>query len=142
MQKTLGNPEHIGVVKRGLAAIRNWREAHPRASLDLRGANFQGIKLTGADLSGAKFGAALPDERPATLRNARLRNAQLQGSYLRMVDLGENLDAARGQCAGELPKRLGEAPGAADLDQSWRHVFASSMAGRSPGDPSPHHWTR
>ena len=61
---------------------------------------------------------------------------------LRMVDLGENLDAARGQCAGELPKRLGEAPGAADLDQSWRHVFASSMAGRSPGDPSPHHWTR
>ncbi len=98
VQQTLGNSEHIGVVKHGLAAIRKWREAHPRVTLDLRGANFQGIKLTGVDLSGAKFGAATPDENPANLRSAGLRNAQLRGSYMRMVDL-RNADLRGAICS-------------------------------------------
>jgi hypothetical protein len=87
VQKILGNPEHIGIVKHGIPAIRKWRKAHPRTSLDLRGGDFLGIKLNSGDLSGAKFGAARPDERPAILRDAKLRNAQFQRSYMRMVDL-------------------------------------------------------
>lgn len=87
MLKTLGNPEHINIVRLGGTAIRAWQKKHPRTHLDVRGADLRSIKLSGIDLTGAQFGAARPDELPASLRDAVLRKARLRRVFMRMADL-------------------------------------------------------
>ena len=51
----MADPEHVEVVKRGAAAIADWRQENPGLVLDLSGANFRYANLRGADLSGASL---------------------------------------------------------------------------------------
>ena len=46
----MANQEQLRILKQGVAAWNTWREKHPDAKIDLRGA-----KLDGRNLSGANF---------------------------------------------------------------------------------------
>ena len=52
------NPEHLAVVKRGAAAIAEWRAKNPDITLNLKEAHLSGADLSGADLSGARLSGA------------------------------------------------------------------------------------
>mgnify|MGYP001575590050 CR=1 FL=1 len=68
------------------AAIREWREAHPSETLDLRGADLLGANLRDANLWGAHLVDA--NLRDANLWGADLRGADLGGANLWGADLG------------------------------------------------------
>ena len=73
----MANPEHLEILKRGVAEWNDWTAAHGTWAADLRGANLRGAWLSGAYLQGAN------------LRGANLSEAYLSGAYLysRDVDL-------------------------------------------------------
>ena len=54
----MADPEHVEVVKRGAAAIAEWRQENPGVILDLGKANFRYANLRGGDLSGADLSGA------------------------------------------------------------------------------------
>ena len=67
------NPEHLAVVKRGAAAIAEWRAKNPTVLLNLSGADLSEAKLSGADLGRA-------DLSRANLSGADLSGANLNGA--------------------------------------------------------------
>ena len=60
----MANPEHVEFVKRGAAAIKEWRKEHPEGTLDLLQTNFLKANLSGADLYGANLSLANLSGRP------------------------------------------------------------------------------
>lgn len=76
------NSEHISILKRGSAAIEEWRRNNAvDAILDVRGAQFEGLELRGADLSGADFSFAQLvgcDLNDAVLDHANFTRAHLR----------------------------------------------------------------
>ena len=96
------NYEHLAVLRNGVEAWNNWRNANPdikpnlkRATLTgecLCGANFQGANLRWAILRGVNLekanlrGAILCN---ANLREANLQDADLSGANLYNVDMRE-----------------------------------------------------
>lgn len=99
----MANPEHVKIVKRGAAAIAEWRWQDPRRRLDLSEADLSRAELghadpsqgdlTNADLTGANLLYA--NLQAADLPGANLSGANLQITYLRGADLrGANLRGA------------------------------------------------
>jgi TIR domain/Pentapeptide repeats (8 copies) len=112
----MANPEHVEILKRGVAAWNEWRKEHSDvrpdlanaalseihfSSADLRLANLSMASISGADLSGADlfraklFGANLTNADlnravlvGAHLKNATLAHANIHGARLRLADLG------------------------------------------------------
>lgn len=106
----MANRRHLRIVRKGTAAIAEWRESQPDARLDLSHADLRGADLSGAilgraylgraylagaDLSGANLGgvelhhADLSDADlgGANLRGANLSRANLRRSNLRRANL-------------------------------------------------------
>ena len=99
----MANPEHVKIVKRGAAAIAEWRWQDPRRRLDLSEADLSRAELGHADLSQGDLtdadliGANLlyANLQAADLPGADLSGANLQITYLRGADLrGANLCGA------------------------------------------------
>ena len=99
----MADPEHVEVVKRGAAAIAEWRRENQDVVLDLIGADLSkadliGADLTGADLAGSHFSGA--NLSGANLIGADLSKADLIGADLTGADLagshfsGANLSGA------------------------------------------------
>ena len=98
----MANREQLAILKQGVAAWNQWREANPDIQPDLNGLNLRGAKLSGinfnsanlrfitlsrADLSHAKLREA--DLRGGSLRRANLEHADLTGAILRHTTLAE-----------------------------------------------------
>ena len=86
----MANEEHLALVRRGEGAIREWRQARPRARLDLTGASINQIDLSRANLEGADLtGASLYRSRlaGANLRRANLRGVSFDAVALPSADL-------------------------------------------------------
>ena len=71
----MANEEHLALVRLGAGALREWRQARPKARLDLTGASLNSLDLSqanleGADLTGASF-------YRSSLAGANLRRANL-----------------------------------------------------------------
>ena len=61
----VANPEHLKILKRGVAAWHEWRAARPDLAPDLIGANLTKAQLRGTSFSGANLtGAACVNTRP------------------------------------------------------------------------------
>ena len=89
----MANLEHVEVVKRGAAAIWEWRERNPDVVLDLRGANLTGVDLSMADLSMADLSGA--DLSAAEVSGADLIEADLSEADLSLADfVGADLTGA------------------------------------------------
>jgi len=153
----MANAEHLKVVLEGSAAIRKWREMHPREYFDLMGADLIGAdldetnlslaKLSGADLAGAilaganLMGADLTEANlsraeliSANLYGTNLTGANLSGADLSFADLSE-AELVRANLIGA--KLIG-----ADLDEtnltganlsgadfSWARLTSARLAG-------------
>ena len=80
----MANKDHIEIVRRGNAAIGAWRKNNPETTLDLNGANLQGIDLQEANLGGANLQrcdlSATYPQRGVDLRQAILKRADPRGS--------------------------------------------------------------
>ena len=61
----MADPEHVEVVKRGAAAVAEWRQENPGVILDLGKANFRYANLRGADLVMAVGRAMTTDTDPS-----------------------------------------------------------------------------
>jgi uncharacterized protein YjbI with pentapeptide repeats len=94
----MANPEHVTVLKQGVAAWNAWRIKYPDIQPDLQGADLSIVNLSRADLSEVYlFQANLhqSDLRGANLHEADLRRADLGGADLRGTDLsGAKLNGA------------------------------------------------
>jgi len=83
----MANPEHLEVVKKGKAAIEQWRKQHPKERLDLSESDLSGANLGEANLSGADLFIANLHE--ANLNGADLFEASLFGADLSGTDLSK-----------------------------------------------------
>ena len=84
----MADPEHVEVVKRGAAALAEWREKNPSVGLDLTAADFSGVDLSRANLFGANL-------LWANLSRVNLSGAGLIGANLSLANLsGANLSGA------------------------------------------------
>ena len=76
----MANPEHLEILKQGVAVWNAYRRQSNSVSMDFRRAYLEGYDLREAYLSGADFSRA-------NLRHADLRGAYLAGSDLRYANL-------------------------------------------------------
>ncbi|HKP55013.1 MAG TPA: toll/interleukin-1 receptor domain-containing protein [Chloroflexia bacterium] len=101
----MANPEHVAILKQGVAVWNKWRQENPTIRLDLREADLEEAdlykaNLTGAELTGAKLGWAdltaarlewanlsLSNFYRANLLEANLSWADLSGTNLNRADL-------------------------------------------------------
>jgi uncharacterized protein YjbI with pentapeptide repeats len=84
----MANDEHVALLKQGVAAWNEWREANPNIRPDLRGAFLFRADLRGADLHEANL-------RMANLIEANLSRSDLKGAYLNVASLsGANFSGA------------------------------------------------
>jgi uncharacterized protein YjbI with pentapeptide repeats len=91
----MANPEHLKVLRQGVAAWHAWRLRNPEIIPDLSGAKLNGVTLHGADLHGANLnrtqltGAKLDGAklRGANLSSANFSDSHLSGADLRRADL-------------------------------------------------------
>ncbi len=83
----MANRDHLRVVKRGAAAINQWRRQHPDERLELSGANLSRAHLRGANLNVADLSTA--DLHGADLSGAALNRADLSEADLRRVVLDQ-----------------------------------------------------
>ena len=86
----MANPKHLALVRKGAAAIAEWRREHPNERLDLSKADLSGADLSGANLSGADLSSAdlsSADLSSADLSSADLSSADLSGANLSGADL-------------------------------------------------------
>jgi len=104
----MANPKHVALVRKGAKAIAAWRQAHPRARLDLSKADLSGADLSwgdlstadlnGVDLNGANLSGAIfieADLLAASLNGANLSRAFLVGANLSWAAFANaNLDEA------------------------------------------------
>jgi hypothetical protein len=90
--------EQLSIIKNGGDAWNAWRNANPRAKIDLRGADLQGhdlvqVNLSFADLSDAQLSGA--NLTQADLSHCRLHSANLSGANLTRANLSDAvLDSA------------------------------------------------
>jgi uncharacterized protein YjbI with pentapeptide repeats len=110
----MAEPEHVEILRRGVAAWNEWRDDESDVRPDLSGAHIRILELSGVDLSGADMhGAVLAgvdlsdaDLRGADLSGADLMEADLAGADLGGTDLtGANLlgaDLSRADLAGAI----------------------------------------
>jgi uncharacterized protein YjbI with pentapeptide repeats len=123
----MANPEHVTVLKQGVAAWNAWRIKYPDIQPDLQGADLSIVNLSRADLSEVYlFQANLhqADLRGANLHEADLRRADLGGADLR----GTNLSGAKLSRASLFQANLHEA----DLriaDLSGANLFQADLRG-------------
>lgn len=81
----MADPEHVELVRSGVAAVREWRDSESGEILDLHGADLSGADLQMMELWGADLGRA-------NLTGSLLHYADLSGSNLVGADLrGANL---------------------------------------------------
>ena len=83
----MANAEHLEVVKKGKAAMEQWRKQHPKERLDLSLASLNGADLTMADLSRANLKQA--DLIEANLSGADISRSILGGARLMLAVLIE-----------------------------------------------------
>ena len=84
----MANPEHLEILKQGVARWNKWREEHAGMLPNFCEANLERASLRQANLSGADF-------RNGQLRGANLRDADLSGANFGEADLrGADLGAA------------------------------------------------
>jgi hypothetical protein len=83
----MANPDHLNMLRQGVAAWNAWREREPSITPDLKEANLNGTNLNGADLNGADLNGA--DLRGTDLRGAGLNRANLFRADLSGADLSE-----------------------------------------------------
>jgi hypothetical protein len=76
----MANPKHVSVVRKGAAAIEEWRRKHPDEILDLYAADLSLAKLSGVNLSKAYLSMAF-------LFKADLSNADLSEAKLTLANL-------------------------------------------------------
>jgi hypothetical protein len=89
----VADPEHLEILRHGLAVWNAWRTKERSIIPVLNGANLEGANLEGANLSGANLGEANLNE--AKLKGANLSEAFLSAAYLRHAILsGANLSEA------------------------------------------------
>ncbi len=96
----MADPEHLGILKRGVSEWNQWRQKKPSVvpnlsaanliraylrSVDLRGADLRGARLSGADLGQANLGGA--DLSGAMLGRAFLAGADLSDVNFSGADL-------------------------------------------------------
>jgi len=84
------DPEHVAIVRKGTAAIEQWRRKNGDMILNLWGADLMESKLSHADLNGAYLyhaNLSLADLSEANLADARLFDANLSGANLSNADL-------------------------------------------------------
>lgn len=88
------NSEHVEVVKKGVAAIEEWRKKHPEQILDLIGVELTKVNLEKANLHKANIQRA--DLSEANLKKADLSESNLFESVLYGANLSQaNLSRAR-----------------------------------------------
>lgn len=84
----MANPYHVAVVKKGAAAIKEWKQKHPGQTLNLSEANLSKVDLSGTDLR-------LANLIKANLSGANLSKANLSFAILASANLsGANLSEA------------------------------------------------
>ncbi len=81
----MANPEHVAVVRKGAAAIKEWRWKHPDEILDLSGANLFDANLVDANLSRVNLSKTKLSR--ASLISADLSNADLSEAQLTLANL-------------------------------------------------------
>ncbi|MDP9309941.1 MAG: toll/interleukin-1 receptor domain-containing protein [Chloroflexota bacterium] len=85
----MANPEHLAILRQGMAVWNGWRQTNSTTLPDLSEADLQGIDLTRADLQGAQLTRAqLQHARlyRATLVHANLDEANCEGAQLDEAD--------------------------------------------------------
>lgn len=89
----MANPKHVAVVRKGAAAIEEWKRKHPEQTLNLEKANLAGTNLKKANLAKARLsGARL---HSVDLSETNLSEANLSGATLFRANLREaNLNKA------------------------------------------------
>lgn len=88
----MADPKHVEVVKRGVAAISEWRRKYPKQTLNLIGADLSKVRLSGASLLGAqlvKADLSKADLSEANLSHANLSDADLHESKLLRANLSD-----------------------------------------------------
>jgi uncharacterized protein YjbI with pentapeptide repeats len=88
----MANPEHLELLKQGIASWNEWRKGNPTSlpdlvRADLSMANLSSANLGRADLSGADLSGA--DLNRANLSDADLNRAYLSRAYLSRADLSD-----------------------------------------------------
>ncbi len=89
----MANPEHLKILKQGVAVWNRWREDNPEIEADLQHAGLEGADLEGVSLKGVNLGFArliTADLSYAHFSNAHLDYANLVGTILE----GARLDGA------------------------------------------------
>jgi hypothetical protein len=89
----MANPEHVAIVRKGAAAIEEWRRNNKDKILDLGGANLEGCELPRANLIGANLSnanLALSDLSRSNLASANLLDAILTHADLSDADLSNS----------------------------------------------------
>jgi uncharacterized protein YjbI with pentapeptide repeats len=95
----MANPEHLQILKQGIAAWNAWREQNRDIRPDLSGAtltraHLSGANLSAADLSGSTLTGAILAR--ATLTRTTLTGAELTGTNLTEANFtGADLSRAR-----------------------------------------------
>ena len=77
----MANPEHLAILKKGVAVWNKWREENPEVKPDIRQSELGRSRLGGANLSGA-------DLSEANLNGSYLIQADLSRADLRKTSLG------------------------------------------------------
>jgi hypothetical protein len=89
----MANPEHLGILKKGVSVWNKWRQEHPGVRPALSEANLSWANLIGADFSKADLSKA--DLYGANLNEADLSRADLSGAHLSRAHLnGADIKAA------------------------------------------------
>jgi uncharacterized protein YjbI with pentapeptide repeats len=89
----VANPEHLAIIKSGVAGWNEWRLRNREVSPDLSGADLIRADLEGASLEGANLTEASLEG--ASLEGANLTEASLEGANLTEANLkGANLKGA------------------------------------------------
>ncbi len=83
----MADPEHVGILKQGVAAWNAWRDDNPDIRPDLCGANLGDANLINANLRGADIIEA--NICHAALINTNLSRANLSGANLNSADLSK-----------------------------------------------------
>jgi len=89
---TMANPEHLAILKQGVAAWEEWIDDKPQFVADLKGADLSALDLSGIDLRRANLSHAnltKANLSGAQLNQTNLSNSRLAGARLTRADLNE-----------------------------------------------------
>ena len=83
----MANPEHLKILKQGIASWANWREKNLTIGPDLYEADLKNMNLSGVDLTWANLGKA--NLEGANLRDIDLTEANLEEANLKDTNLSK-----------------------------------------------------